>query len=207
MSNDSPAFDVLSADENDLWEWAVERAGVEHAATYIRDAAEAAVRARLMRCGGSDAGLAYGKLRKEYDAQRAELKECVAKLKALRESRDTDLARARREGIREGLTQYADAPGCGLLHYSRTIQYRDGRYPLPTPKPAECRLSDGSVVTFHETTAGSCGSSFWRTRNDGGATMNGDWRGLLTRPTDTGADFDALKAFAATPTEDTTDGR
>lgn len=248
-SNDSPAFDVLSADENDLWEWAVERAGVENAATYIRDVAVQAERVRQTERGEvGETRPAYGKLRKEYDAQRAELKECVAKLKALRESqapeaerepneladaqrllaivmeqraeltaeldalkqsRDTDLARARVEGAREALTKYADsARGMAAMMRDRPCSprnatandiehFRDREY--PAPKPAECRLSDGSVVTFRETTAGSYGPSFWRTRDDG-TTLNGDWRWLLTC-NDTGADFDALKAFAATRTE------
>lgn len=199
-SNDSPAFDVLSAEENDLWEWAVERAGVENAATYIRDAAEAAVRARLIRCGGSDAGLAYGKLRKDYDAQRAELKECVAKLKALRESRDTDLARARVEGIREGLTRYADSLGPAInardvAERMSVLAFRDREY--PAPKPAECRKRIGDVhgiPMYADPTAPKDRIIF---EYEGGTIAS-----CAIHP-----DSPVLRKNAATRTEDTTDGR
>lgn len=65
----------------------------------------------------------------------------------------------------------------------------------PAPAPSSVTLSDGSVVTYIrerdemrrenvDQFNGSCRREFWP--------------GLLNRPTDTGADFETLKAFAAT---------
>lgn len=54
-------------------------------------------------------------------------------------------------------------------------------------------LTDGSIVR-REVVAGS---SRW-VRIHGGVTYNApSWSALLNRNSDTGADFDALKAFAA----------
>lgn len=180
MSNESPAFDVLNAEENDLWEWAVERAGVDNAATFIRDATLKA----LQKPGTPEMGR-------------------------------TDLARARVEGAREALTKYADsARGMAAMMRDRPCSprnatandiehFRDREY--PAPKPAECRLSDGSVVTWR---AEMTLPQWERVFPDKTATYRpwGQWPSLL-KDHDTGADFDKLKAFAATRTEDATDGR
>lgn len=63
---------------------------------------------------------------------------------------------------------------------------RDRLYPLPT---RECVLSDGSRVRWEA-------AAFHWSRIGAVTKVSGTWWGLITG-TDTGADFDALKSFAA----------
>lgn len=70
----------------------------------------------------------------------------------------------------------------------------------PAPAPRECVLSDGSVVTRHDDPRHVWGG-WWR-RAERDATDSTGWTGTRTWPelmrsSDTGADFDALKRFAA----------
>lgn len=118
-------------------------------------------------------------------------------------ARDTDFARARVEGAREVLTKYADSlgPAINALDVAErmsVLAFRDREY--PAPKPAECRLSDGSVAWKDEDTGvwmrGKSRTAGWQHLSG-----SGHWCDLLNRPTDCGPDLDALKAFAATRTE------
>ncbi len=112
-----------------------------------------------------------------------------------------NLAEARREGAREALTRCAamirDYPS-RLAYAGNVEEFRDREYPAPAPEAVT--LSDGSVVTVTRNIAGS--TRIIRHNGDGDPnkecplTVPRDWRGLLS-DTDTGADFDALKAFAA----------
>ena len=70
---------------------------------------------------------------------------------------------------------------------------RDRYLARESPAPRECVLSDGSVVTVDKGIGG-----FRRLNRDGfdGSAASWAWATLLNRPTDTGADFDALKSFA-----------
>lgn len=76
--------------------------------------------------------------------------------------------------------------------------YLDREHPAPAPEGVT--LSDGSVVTVTRNIAGNV--RLLRHNGDGDPnkecplTVPRDWRGLLL-DTDAGADFDALKAFAA----------
>ena len=99
---------------------------------------------------------------------------------------------------REALTKFADSQDDGSMAgrhaASRAYTFRDREYPAPTPPaPPSVPLSDGSVVT------GDPMFTIW-TRSwpslDVPRTCT-DWRQLLNQPTDTGADFDAVKALAA----------
>ena len=74
-------------------------------------------------------------------------------------------------------------------------RYLARTYPAPAPAPRSVTLSDGSVVTYSRER-----DEMHRENVDqfNGSCRREFWPGLLNRPTDTGADFDALKRFAAT---------
>ena len=76
------------------------------------------------------------------------------------------------------------------------------RYPAPTPPtPPSVTLSDGSVVTWERMSSYAGGVRMQRTPAPTdqyrGTHSIEAWRNLLSEPTDTGADFDAVKALAA----------
>ncbi len=95
-----------------------------------------------------------------------------------------------------------DEDGRFLLAFERVNAFSD-RYiarEYPAPAPRECVLSDGSVVTRHDDPRHVWGG-WWR-RAERDATDSTGWTGTRTWPelmrsSDTGADFDALKRFAA----------
>ena len=133
----------------------------------------------------------------------------IAALKAAR----VDTAEVERRAKYDALTKLADewnnaafgvsGPHLTLnatLHASArmVLEFRDRECPAPAPR--ECVLSDGSVVTRHDDPRHVWGG-WWR-RAERDATDSTGWTGTRTWPelmrsTDTGADFDALKRFAA----------
>jgi len=93
-----------------------------------------------------------------------------------------------------------DEDGRFLLAFERVNAFSD-RYlarEYPAPAPRECVLSDGSVVTYHPEDR-ECN---WRRDYSRSTTLPprhvnaSQWVDILN-VTDTGADFDALKRFAA----------
>lgn len=78
-------------------------------------------------------------------------------------------------------------------------EYRDKRWPAPVaparaPSVPEPKLSDGSLVIYERPRDG-----LRRLNGDGfdGSCDRHHWPSLLNRPTDTGADFDKVKAYVA----------
>lgn len=120
---------------------------------------------------------------------RGHLRDFAHRIYALRDAHASEVARARVEGARDVLEKCAKAmaEGCAGSRSSSECgywirvaehvrDYLDREY--PAPKPAEVVLSDGARVTAHCLT-----DRMWVLR------VNGD---------SSGADFDALKAFAST---------
>ena len=99
---------------------------------------------------------------------------------------ESALAEAKREGAREALTRLAHAqtsPADKVWLLAAAAKY--------APAPASVRLSDGSVVELRTAPTGRVYMA-----RPGSMECIADWRGICQ----TGADFDALKAFAATVT-------
>ena len=69
----------------------------------------------------------------------------------------------------------------------------DREYPAPPAAPKGVTLSDGSVVTRDPIF--TIWTRKWSNRGEWREVT--DWRQVLNQPTDTGADFDAVKALAA----------
>ncbi len=177
-SNDSPAFDVLSAYGDEMVTYYARAFACPTPAilaTAVRNDTVNAMRARQTERGESQAPEAERapapkvRVQELSEAERArEFAEYVTMepmpdgvrgypqgavwlgraYLALRDSRDTDLARARVEGIREGLTRYADSLGPAInardvAERMSVLAFRDREY--PAPKPAECRKRIGDV--------------------------------------------------------------
>lgn len=106
-----------------------------------------------------------------------------------------------RDAARNALTGLAARWNPDSSFHQDTLFYRDMNYPLPAPAPVvrSVRLSDGSVVRTHRLSDLNR-DSLYRSC-DGRITHSGvppgDWRVFLNDNKYTGADFDALKAFAA----------
>ena len=105
-----------------------------------------------------------------------------------------DLDAVKREAAREALTRFAMASdnfNANTKFSDRNpLAFRDREYPAPAPDRVE--LSDGSVVE-----APRNGGDLWFARFPNGLSCYEVlWRSLLNDQ-HTGADFDALKAFAA----------
>jgi hypothetical protein len=135
----------------------------------------------------------------------------AARIYALAASR-VDTAEVERRAARKALAECAawlgkgesqpvrfDEDGRFLLAFERVNAFSD-RYiarEYPAPAPRECVLSDGSVVivdveaTKRDTINTPC------LRRGNHTVLVGDWIRLLITAHDTGADFDALKRFAA----------
>lgn len=97
----------------------------------------------------------------------------------------TELAEVKRQAAWDALTAYADTFGDGTEPRYSARYYRDRHY---APTPRSVTLSDGTVVEMRVT---SWCKPYLTLRGSGVVVTN--WRTLAH----TGADFDALKAFAA----------
>jgi hypothetical protein len=104
------------------------------------------------------------------------------------------LATAKMDGAREALRRLVAErmfPQVSRMQIDHFAEVEYGLYPKPIPNVV--RLSDGSTVWRLPDGAFGRGKSI----EDGWEDIAEQWPDILNRPADTGADFDALKAFAA----------
>lgn len=115
----------------------------------------------------------------------------ITEQEARAESAERALAEADKKGWRMALSWAAEYVLNGR-DAEGIRQYRDVYYPKPpAPEPPGVVLSDGSVVTRND-------GWFCRTLPDGAGNHRSPRFAAIMLDRDTGADFDALKAFAAT---------
>jgi hypothetical protein len=163
------------------------------------DAYRDAIAARVGGCGKCEA---YRSTLQDYERD-------IANAQSRAEQAESALAEAKREGAREALTAFAqscirpefwrDNP-CGDLHKSKAhkiahelVNEFSQAYP-PAPTPASVTLvSNAQFRVTHEPDRDHLRPWCLWYSTDLRATSH-DWRGFA----DTGADFDALKRFAAT---------
>lgn len=123
----------------------------------------------------------------------------VREVLALARSSGDALAKAKAEGAREALTKLGVRADEGLLKFTidgaMVRLFRDREYPAPAAPERECVTlpTSGDVVTLEYASASL--SAFHRRGKDGRHWNSLTWLELFTA-SDTGADFDALKAFA-----------
>lgn len=132
-----------------------------------------------------------------YPARVADLAKHITTLRERCDAAESALAEAKRSAREEALMEVAafthDDPGA--ITYQSLGQYRaalqrhvNDLLRPPTPEPPRVVLSDGSVVRREH---GRLLRAY-----EGSGHVADNWMDLLN-PTDTGADFDALKQFAA----------
>lgn len=110
------------------------------------------------------------------------------------------LLEAQREAASKAWDAAWDAvyPHTGPFHLRDTARDRYLAETYPLPAPAGITLSDGATVTYAPQN-----NRLTRHNTDGfhAECIRDQWQSLLNRPTDTGNDFEKVKAYAAEQSE------